>query len=153
MIDTPNLNNTIQQKVKSLCYRGYGFYDHDEYDRALRSFYQAWLLLPKPQHKWREAGWVLTAIGDAYFKNHQYIQAREALLSALKCPYAKESPIVLLRLGQSYVELNDFPTASHFLQSAHGLGGDRLFANEEQKYYDALALEPEAEAKLEPEYV
>lgn len=145
MIETPILNNAIQQKVKSLCYRGYGFYDHQQYDRALRLFYQAWLLLPKPQHKWREAGWVLTAIGDAYFKNRQYVQAREALLSALKCPFAKESPIVLLRLGQSYLELNDFPTASYFLQKARELGGEHLFVNEKQKYHDVLEPEPEPE--------
>ncbi|GAB1265187.1 hypothetical protein NBRC116493_14270 [Aurantivibrio infirmus] len=145
MFETPILNPSVQQQIKSLCYRGYGFYDQQKYNRALRAFYQAWLLLPKPQRKWREAGWVLTAIGDAYFKKRQYIQAREALLSALKCPFAKESPVVLLRLGQCYFELNDRPTASYFLQHAHKLGGDHLFAKEDQKYFNILEPEPEPE--------
>ena len=62
------LDAKLVAKIRDLCYQGYVQYDDHDYRRALRTFYQAWLLVPKPQTEWRQAGWVLTAIGDAYFK-------------------------------------------------------------------------------------
>lgn len=140
MPEAPLLDPKLITKIRELCYQGYLQYDERDYSRALRTFYQAWLLVPKPQTQWREAGWVLTAIGDAYFRTQQYGQATEALRSALLCPAAKESPFVYLRLGQSYYDMGDESHAHEMLQKAHDLGGSKIFAKEASKYQRTLDL-------------
>lgn len=134
MTDIPILADELATRIKQLCYRGYQRYDDGDYQQALRTFYQAWLLLPKPQTRWREAGWALTAIGDAYFRTGQYRQSCEALGSALLCPATAESPFVHLRYGQSLHELGREEEAQRELQAAHELGGDEVFAREDVKY-------------------
>lgn len=133
------LAHNLALKVRRLCFRGYQHYDGGKYQRALRSFYQAWLVLPKPQARWREAGWILTAIGDSYFRIGKYQQAREALLSALSCPEADASPFIYLRYGQVLYELDQMDEARQALEKATRLGGDEIFADEDSKY--RLALE------------
>ena len=140
MSATRLLDPKLVSKIRELCYQGYMQYDERDYRRALRTFYQAWLLVPKPQTDWREAGWVLTAIGDAYFKIHQYTQSSEALRSALLCPAAKQSPFIHLRLGQCYFEQGDDDKAHDYLQKAQQLGGAKIFAKESPKYRRALDM-------------
>lgn len=134
------LDAKLVTKIRELCYQGYVQYDERDYRRALRTFYQAWLLVPKPQADWREAGWVLTAIGDAYFKTQQYSQAVEALRSALLCPAAKQSPFIHLRLGQCLYELGEDDRAHEMLHKALALGGSKVFAKEAPKYRRVLDL-------------
>lgn len=138
MTDIPILADELAMKVKQLCYRGYQHYDDGDYQQALRTFYQAWLLLPKPQIQWREAGWALTAIGDAYFRTQQYTQSCEALRSALLCPTTEKSPFVHLRFGQSLYELGEQQDALQHLRTAYTLGGNKVFAREPAKYRLAL---------------
>ncbi len=139
MPEAASLDAKLVAKIRDLCYQGYVQYDEHDYRRALRTFYQAWLLVPKPQTEWREAGWVLTAIGDAYFKLRQYNQALEALRSALLCPAAKQSPFIHLRLGQCLFELGD-ERANDLLHKALSLGGRKVFDKEAPKYRRALDL-------------
>lgn len=136
--DAPILAHDLAMKVRRLCFRGYQHYDDGKFQLALRTFYQAWLVLPKPQAHWREAGWVLTAIGDAYFRIGKYEQAREALHSALSCPAADASPFIHLRYGQALYELALMDDAQQALRKAVHLGGDELFAGEDSKYRLAL---------------
>jgi len=140
MPEAVNLDAKLVTKIRELCYQGYVQYDDRNYRRALRTFYQAWLLVPKPQTEWREAGWVLTAIGDAYFQIHQYNQAVEALRSALLCPTAKQSPFIHLRLGQCLFEQGDDERAHEMLHKAWRLGGRKVFDKEAPKYRRALDL-------------
>lgn len=130
----PNLADSI----KTLCSKGYTAYDAADYAKALRLFYQAWLQIPKPQSEWTEAGWVLTAIGDAYFRSDQYQQAIEALRSALHCPEIDCNPFVHLRLGQALLDDNQPEPARTHLLIAFRLGGDKLFANETERYREQI---------------
>lgn len=125
-------------QVRRLCADGYRLYDSKEYRLALRSFYQAWLLIPKPQTEYVEAGWVLTAIGDTYFKLKQFEQAAESLTSALYCPESDKSPFLQLRLGQCLYELGRIPEARKYLLHAYQTSPD-LFDNEPPNYSAAIA--------------
>lgn len=93
------------KRIRSLCQDGYGVYDQYEFREALRLFYQAWLLIPKPQSQFEEAGWVLSAIGDCYFRLELFDQAIESLESALHCPKVCGNPFVHLRLAQCYLDV------------------------------------------------
>lgn len=139
MVDTQaTLAKDISNNIIQRCKQGYQCYDQGDLKGALRYFYSAWTLLPKPQSQWQEAGWVLTALGDAYFAKGDYEYAREALLSALHCPKAKGNPIIHLRLGQCQHELGERKQAVCEFQQVIKNGGQALFNSEPKKYANLL---------------
>lgn len=135
----PVTDQSLTRKVRQLCALGYQCYDKKDFKKALRLFYQAWLLIPKPQTDWREAGWVLAAIGDSYFCSAQYLPASEALQSSLRCPMMDKIPFIHLRLGQSWWELGEHDKARASLLRAYEIGNIDIFSTEARKYYFAIA--------------
>ncbi len=128
---------TIQ--VRHFCADGYRLYDSGDFRLALRAFYQAWLLIPKPQTEHIEAGWALTAIGDAYFRLNQYTQGAESLQSALCCPMPETAPFIHLRLGQCLLELSREAEARKHLYQAYKTSGVTIFEAEDHHYLKAIA--------------
>lgn len=133
----------IREEIQALCAEGYALYDNANYPLALRKFYQAWMLLPKPQTDFSEGGWILTAIGDSYFRSGQYEQGREALASALHCEGMIDNPFIHLRLGQCLLELDIPGIGCTHLGIAYERGGRKLFEKEAPKYLIA-ALQPDS---------
>lgn len=141
MTDTyqSQLPSEIVSRIKDLCGKGYTLYDKKDFEGALRTFYQAWILLPKPQNEHLEAGWVLTALGDTYFRACKYPQALEAISSALYCPHGEQNIFAQFRKGQVLLELGDTASARLLLHKAHIAKGDALFADEAPKYLDSIS--------------
>jgi len=134
------LEKELHTRVREICADGYALFDQHQYSRAIRRFFQAWVLIPKPQNNYVEAGWVLTALGDAYYKNGQFLQSLEALKSALCCIDLEDNPFILLRLGQSAFELGERKSAKAFFQRCLSAGGNNLLAQEDSKYQTLLNL-------------
>ena len=128
----------VTDKIRDLCQQGYQSFDSEDHKTAIRHFFSAWTLLPKPQTQWQEAGWVLTALGDAYFAKSDFQNGEQALLSALHCPDAKGNPIIHLRLGQCLYELGNTEAARLQFQHAIDSGGKALFEREDEKYIRAM---------------
>jgi len=137
----------LTHKIRHICAQGYQDYDAGRYQSALRQFYQAWLALPKPQRDWPEAAWVLTAIGDTYFRLERYAPGAEALRSALYCPDGDWSAFTHLRLGQCYWELGQEAKARQSLFKAYQIARTDIFDGEHKRYRRAIAdLLPEAQS-------
>lgn len=135
MSDTP-----FTRQIRRFCSDGYRLYDKGEYRLALRSFYQGWLTIPKPQTDYQEAGWVLTAIGDTYFRLKQYEQGVESLISATHCPGGDQSPFLYMRLGQCLWDLGRDNEARKYLFKAYRLNqGSSLLEQEDKRYIKAIA--------------
>src|SRR5690606_29571554 len=117
-------------RVRDLCREGYQSYDAADYEQALRRFYTAWTLLPKPQAEFEQAGWVLTAIGDSYYRKREWQHGIEALSSALHCRGAAGNPFIHLRLGQCMRVAGDRKKAQedYLLATEHG-GRDWMIQN------------------------
>lgn len=135
------LGTSTTEQIRIYCAEGYSSYDSANYNEALALFNKAWQLIPEPQLSYRESGWVLTAIGDAYFKNKQFKKAKLALKAALHCPGINQNPFVLLRLGQAFFELGNSDKAHQTLARAFKKGGRHLFIDEPPRYLMA-ALQP-----------
>lgn len=121
----PQLNSHL----RSLCGKGYSALDGGDTKKAIRLFYSSWNLLPKPQTRWEEAGWVLTALGDAYYSKKEYKQAKEALMSALHCPRALGNPTIHFKLGQCLYALGSIAAARTQFLIVVQQGGSALFKN------------------------
>lgn len=129
---------TLSQNIRAQCAAGYQLYDQGQYDRAVRAFYQAWLLLPKPQTQYHEAGWVLTALSDGYFRAGRLPQALEAANSALCCPGADKNLAVQLRMGQALLDSGDTAAARKVLFRVFQKAGTGAFAGEDPRYLHAI---------------
>ncbi|MFT5692345.1 MAG: tetratricopeptide (TPR) repeat protein [Oceanicoccus sp.] len=137
-IPPEELKPAISEKVLNLCKQGYALYDQGDNKIALRRFYSAWNLLPKPQTDWQEAGWVLTAIGDAYFAKGDFENGKQALLSAMHCPLASGNPIIHLRLGQCHFELAEYGAARDQFSQVISQGNLALLKKENPKYLKSM---------------
>ncbi|MGK0442894.1 MAG: tetratricopeptide (TPR) repeat protein [Pseudohongiellaceae bacterium] len=136
-VDSP-LDQSTSDQLRKLCMQGYDLYDQHRYKSAVRHFFKAWALLPKPQTHFQEAGWVLTALGDSYFKLANYTSSIEALKSAFHCPETNKNPFIHLRLGQCYYQTEQMDMAKIYLQTAHSLGGIKPFFKEDSCYIDLI---------------
>ncbi len=136
--ESPPLSQAKLDTIKQHCQSGYQTYDDGDYKSALRVFYQAWLLLPKPQSDYEPAGWVLTAIGDTYYKLGQHQQAIEALNSAVHCQGIDNNPFIYLRLGQAHLDQDTLGKARKELFKAWNKGGQALFEQEDKRYFRAI---------------
>lgn len=128
------LNTDTHDKIREICELGYQYFDDGDTKKAIRQFYSAWALLPKPQTDWEQAGWILTALGDVYFSTGNFISGREALNSALHCPKATGNPLIHFRLGQCEFELGAIDNAQQQFKLAKQNGGSHLFTEENAKY-------------------
>lgn len=133
------LEDELHSKVREICADGYSLLDAGHTPKAIRRFFHAWVLIPKPQNNYIEAGWVLTALGDAYFHNTQYLQGQEALNSARHCEGLDNNPFILLRLGQCAFELGERKHAQAYFQECCDHGGTKLLQSEADKYYRLVA--------------
>lgn len=138
MTDSNQLDDATQTQIKKLCASGYSLYDLGDFKTALRTFYQAWVLLPKPQTDFEQSGWVLSSIGDTYFKLEQYQQSQEAIESALHCAKHSNNPFLLLRQGQCLLNQEKLPAARKSLFKAYQIGGLPLFEKEPEIYLSSI---------------
>lgn len=135
---TTELTEALLERIKSLCAKGYQHYDQGEFESALRTFYQAWVQLPKPQTQYQAAGWVLTALGDCYFKLGKWKQALEALNSALFCPGGDKNLFASMRKGQVQFEQQELAAARVTLFNVYSQGGQQMLEKEPEKYRQAI---------------
>lgn len=128
------LASEVHQQFRELCAQAYEQYDAGDYRAGLRLFYRAWTLIPKPQVEFEESGWVLSAIGDSYFKLDQFQQGKEALISAIHCDNMRDNPFVHLRLGQCLHALGENESSLKHLRYAWARGGEKLYSKEAPIY-------------------
>lgn len=138
------LDQDLTEKIRKLCQHGYQLFDDGDSKTALRRFYLAWTMLPKPQTQWEEAGWVLTALGDVYFSQKNFEQGIESLNSALHCPKAFGNPSIHLRLAKCLFEADRATEAQQQFQLVIEHGGENELTQEDPKYIASLetTLEP-----------
>jgi tetratricopeptide (TPR) repeat protein len=132
------LPDTLYQKIKVLCERGDGFAEREEFSAALEKYWSARDLLPEPKKDWDAATWILAAIGDANFLSGDFVAGKNNLATAMHCPDAIGNPFLHLRLGQCQFELGNLDRAADELTRAYAVGGEEIFGDEQEKYFEYL---------------
>lgn len=110
------------------------------YDEAERLCKSGLELIPKPREAYIETTWYLSALGEIYFLQEQYSQARDQYEKVrLILERAGESdPFTMLRLGEIALETGDEETAMRYLSEAYNAEGSEIFDGQDVKYYDFL---------------
>lgn len=132
------LSDTLHARIKQLSECGDKFVADGAYNDGLQCYMDALQLLPDPVEDWEAATWLLAAIGEAYYVQHNYQSALEAFTDALTCPGGMGNPFIHLRLGETQYELQNLDRAKDELARAYMGGGKDIFAQEDLKYLDWL---------------
>ena len=130
----PELPDELHQRIVELSERANEAIDGGKPAEAIDPLNEALDLLPPPQQDWDAWTWLNATLGDAYFAQADYKNAKIALFDALSGPDGHTNPFILLRLGQSLLELDEKVQARRWLAQAHMLEGDTLFAQEPAHY-------------------
>ena len=132
------LPNDVHTEISRLSQEGNEQAERGNYGDAIATYVKALELLPEPITDWEACTWLLTAIGDTYFRAESYEQARGALSDAMHCPGAIGNPFIHLRLGQAQFELGNLTRANDELTRAYMGAGKEIFEDEDPKYFAHL---------------
>ncbi len=135
------LSEKIKNKIEELAEIGNGFYDSKQYDEALKVWEEALSLIPHPQQFYSETVWFLASIGDIYFIQNNFDKAYQCF-DAARGNLSGEgygNPFVILRLGESCLEIGDEKNALEYMLRAYMFEGEEIFDEDNPKYLEFLS--------------
>ena len=132
------LDNDIHQHILQLSKAGDECMERGDYSKAIDQFRAAFGLVPEPYQEWDASLRLLTSLGEAYYFDGEYGQAHAALAKAMHVPGAVGNPLIHLRLGQVQFELGNAKRAADELLRAYMGGGEEIFEDEDEKYFEFL---------------
>ena len=110
----------------------------DRYADAISLWKTLLVTFPAPRTAWARAGICLCGIGEAYFRQEKFADARIWFEQAVSCPVSVEHPssaaFYNLRLGSCWFELKHTDKALPYLKVAFKQGGKELFQWENPAY-------------------
>lgn len=131
VIDTINKAEDLMEKM--------------EYKKAIKLYEKAFSELQHPVQDFLNDLHIQEGIGEAYFHLGEYEKAIKTLNKILITPYGEETDNanILLRLGQSLIELGDLEKGKEFLLKAYTISSYDIFEGENSKYYNLIKREDE----------
>jgi tetratricopeptide (TPR) repeat protein len=138
-IDQLSLPAALADEIDRLAERGNVLLDerHD-WRAAIDQWEQALVLLPEPRSQWAAWTWLNASIGDAYWSGRILQDAKATLFDALNGPDGQTNPFILLRLGQTLVDLGDTERGIEYLLRACMLDGEDVFKGDGAPYLRML---------------
>lgn len=139
---TPQIRTKLEQSAEM----GNQFEKEERYEEAIQTWQEGLDLIPEPQQFYSEAIWFLAAIGDVYFQTGIYSQAHKCFDKARGnlSGGGYGNPFIMLRLGESCLEIGDEKNALEYLLRAYMLEGEDIFEPDDdgkddgKKYFDFL---------------
>jgi tetratricopeptide (TPR) repeat protein len=134
-----NLPTALADKLDRLSERGNVLLD-DQHDwrGAIAQWQQALALLPEPKSQWEAWTWLNASIGDAFRTGNALEDAKAALFDALNGPDGHTNPFILLRLGQTLVDLGETGPGVEFLLRAYMVDDNDVFEKDGARYLQIL---------------
>ncbi len=132
------LNDSLYNKITRLSEEGDILVDNENLNGAIEKYQAALELVPDSKYNWEASTWLYTALGDTCYLNQQYDEALNYLFEALKCPDGLGNPFILLRIGESFFEINNTEKAQEYLLQAYMYAGREIFDDEPEKYINEI---------------
>lgn len=132
------LSDEQADELDKLAQKGDAAFDRGAYRNAIKTYQKGIDLLPEPQNQWEAKLWFTAAIADAYWFQQKYEEALLFLDESLLVEGGHANPFIRLRRGQVLFELDQVEEARAELVKGYKLGGDELFEDEEEKYWNLI---------------
>lgn len=110
--------------------------DYGDYKKAQALYEKALALLPKPQREQEMYVEIIAAIGDTLLFQGKNSAALKLYNDIMKLPKAQENAFLHLRRGQVYCGMDKMDLAETDLKRALELGGEKIFEDEQEEYYE-----------------
>lgn len=133
------LPHEVGDQLDALAQKGDAAFDRGAYRNAIKTYRKGLDLLPEPQNQWEATLWFTAAIADAYWFLENYQDALMYLEESLQVEGGHANPFIRLRLGQVLFELGQEEKAREELLRGFKLGGQELFEDEDEKYWNLIA--------------
>jgi tetratricopeptide (TPR) repeat protein len=139
-MEIDELSEELSERIETLNKQGHDLYMKEEFHECLKVRKEALALIPQPQKLYLEAFWLEIFIGECYFTLEEFKQSLAHFLNAKRniTTIEHEHPMLMLRLGELYFELDRFNEAEKFLLKAYVAEGKEIFETEEEKYFNFL---------------
>ena len=135
------MSKEMLAEIDRISEEGSELFDEGKYRQAISAWEKAFAFVPDPKNTFSQSLWLHSSIGDAWFLLKDFKQSAAHFFAAKsnveENGYA--NPFIMLRLGQSYLELSDAANAKEYLLRAYALEGKELFNDEDPKYFDFLS--------------
>jgi tetratricopeptide (TPR) repeat protein len=128
----------VADRIDQLSERGNVLLEKRDWQGATALWQQALALLPEPKSQWEAWTWLNASIGDAFRTGRALVDAKAALFDALNGPDGHTNPFILLRLGQTLVDLGDTERGIEYLLRAYMLDGEEVFEEDGARYLKML---------------
>lgn len=109
--------------------------DYGDYKKAQSLYEKALNLLPEPQNAQEEYIEIMGAIGDTLLFQGKNNAALKLYNNLMKLPKALDNAFLHLRRGQVYCGMDKMDLAEEDLKKALDLGGEEIFDDEQEEYY------------------
>jgi len=135
----------VSSKVIDTVNKAEDLMEEKKYKKAIILYEKAFGSLEYPVQDFLYELHIQEGIGEAYFWLGEYEKAIKILNRILITPYGDETDNsnILLRLGQSLIELGELERGKEFLLKAYTIDGSEIFDEEDPKYYDLIKREDE----------
>ncbi len=110
--------------------------DYGDYKKAQSLYEKALKLLPEPQKEQEEYIEIMAAIGDTLLFQGKNNVALKLYNNLMKLPEALDNAFLYLRRGQVYCGMDKLDLAEIDLKKALELGGEKIFDDEQEEYYE-----------------
>ena len=134
------LPDELYEQIEDLSGQGNDLCDDDNFRGAIDVWQSALALLPEPKNQWEAALWLHASIGDAYYQEDEFENARNSFFDAMNCPDGQDNPFVYYMLGKTLLRLEQEEEAVQYLLRAYMLEGVDIFDADEDEGPDAFAL-------------
>lgn len=138
---TEAIPDALFVEIKAKCDEGEALLNKGTAESAQAAFpiyAKALSILPEPGQKWHASGWILSRMGECYFRTENYEKAERLYADLMWCPGALGNPLVHLRKGQIHFECGQLDRSADDLMRAYMGGGKEIFMNEDPKYLSFL---------------
>jgi len=129
----------IAERIDSLSEQGNALLEGEgDWRGAVAAWRSALAALPDPKSQWEAWSWLNASIGEALRVGGDLGGARAAFVDASNGPEGYANPFILLRLGQTLVDLGEEAEGCERLLRAYMLEGDEIFAEDGASYLAIL---------------
>lgn len=122
-----NIKTLIEKADKKL--------DYGDYKKAQALYEKALNLLPEPKREQEEYIELMGAIGDTLLFQGKNSVALKLYNDLMKLPETQDNAFLHLRRGQVYCGMDKLELAEKDLKRALALGGEKIFEDEQEEYY------------------
>lgn len=116
--------------------------DYSSYKKAWKLYEQALDLIPEPKEEHEIYLELMAAMGDVLISQGKNGEAMKLYTKIMRHPDADLNGFLHLRMGQIAYENGKMEYAEAELKRALELGGEELFENEYEEYYECATGKP-----------